>query len=310
MASLPTILLLLAALSAGATVIAAIIAFRSQREASSAIFPIVREEERNRAQRARISIFVWIAVTALFIGGWLGTLRLSGSAESAAGPAEASPTAAAVIEAQPTPAPASTATPVLEPTATAAPLQNQEPTSAPPTDTPPPAATDTPVPSATATATPPPTATATNTNTPLPPSATPLPSATPTATPTSTPTRVPLPGERVPAPAGVRVGPIQFSAELDSEQSPVNPATTFTDGLAQVYGVFSFKGLEEGLPFKIIWYKNGAEIARDEGQWEWGRQGQSFVFLSPKGPGLYKLELWVNDTVVATKLFEITPRPK
>ncbi len=301
MASLPTILLLLAALSAGATVIAAIIAFRSQREASSAIFPIVREEERNRAQRARISIFVWIAVTALFIGGWLGTLRLSGSAESAAGPAEASPTTAAVIEAQPTPEPASTATPVIEPTATAAPLQNQEPTSAPPTDTPLPAATDTPLPPATATATPPP---ATATNTPLPPT------ATPTATATSTPTRVPLPGERIPAPAGVRVGPIQFTAELDSEQSPVNPTTTFSDGLAQVYGVFSFRGLDEGLPFKIIWYKNGAEIARDEGQWEWGQQGQSFVFLSPKGPGLYKLELWINDTVVATKLFEITPRPK
>ena len=71
MASLPTILLILAALSAGATVIAAIVAFRSQKEASSAIFPIVREEEHSRAQRARISIFVWIAITALFLGGWL-----------------------------------------------------------------------------------------------------------------------------------------------------------------------------------------------------------------------------------------------
>ena len=71
MASLPTILLILAALSMGATVIAAIVALRSQKEADTAIFPIVREEQINRAQRARVSVFVWLAVTALFFGGWL-----------------------------------------------------------------------------------------------------------------------------------------------------------------------------------------------------------------------------------------------
>src|SRR5262245_35089561 len=75
MLSLPTILLILAALSLGATIIAVMVALRSQREASSAIFPIVREEETLRAQRARLSIFVWMAITALFLGGWLATLR-------------------------------------------------------------------------------------------------------------------------------------------------------------------------------------------------------------------------------------------
>ena len=63
MASLPTILLILAALSAGATVIAIIVAFRSQREAQSAIFPIVREQESVRAQRATVALllrpFLW-----------------------------------------------------------------------------------------------------------------------------------------------------------------------------------------------------------------------------------------------------------
>ena len=76
MVSLPTILLILAAVSIGATVIAAIIAFRSAREARSAIFPIVREEETVRAQRARIATFLSSALTALFLGGWLATLRL------------------------------------------------------------------------------------------------------------------------------------------------------------------------------------------------------------------------------------------
>jgi len=171
MASLPTILLILAALSMGATVIAGLIAFRSQREATSAIFPIVREEEINRARRARISIFVWIAITALFIGGWLASLRLATPVqppeELAAAPVPVSPTdvveAVTAPEEQPTDTP--TPVPIVEPsfTATSAPTVVEEPT-----------ATSTSLPTATAT--------------PAPPTATPTPSTTPSVTPSWTPT--------------------------------------------------------------------------------------------------------------------------
>ena len=50
------------------------------------------------------------------------------------------------------------------------------------------------------------------------------------------------------------------------------------------------------------------EFAREEGGWEWGVKARSFTFVRPQGEGLYKLELWVNDTVVATKLFEVEDR--
>ena len=137
MLSLPTILLILAALSLGATLIAVMIALRSQREASSAIFPIVREEETLRARRARLSIFVWIAVTALFLGGWLATLRQdtpSGETTASTSP-ESSPNSQptlasiAVLALTDTPLPLSTATPgsvivklVESPTVTNTPL--------------------------------------------------------------------------------------------------------------------------------------------------------------------------------------------
>lgn len=311
MASLPTILLILAALSAGATVIAAIIAFRSQREASSAIFPIVREEERTRAQRARISIFVWIAVTALFLGGWLATLRLSASTETVAATPPLPPETE-VAQAVP---PTDTPPPPVEPSPTVAPIENDAPTLTPsPTDTPVPASTATPVPpSPTLTNTPLPEPSATFTQTPVPPTNTPEPTLTPTSTPppTATPTPVLIvpPSDRTPAPPGVRAGPITFAAELDDDMNPVEPTTTFTDGVPKIFAVFPFKGMSPGLAFKAIWYKNGVEVAREEGEWEWGQQGHSFAFLTPQGPGLYKLDLLVNDTVVATKLFEVNPRP-
>lgn len=337
MLSLPTILLILAALSLGATVIAVMIALRSQREASSAIFPIVREEETQRARRARLSIFVWIAVMALFLGGWLATLRQNTPPSETATstlpetvssdlPLNSQPTLASIAVLDPTDTPLAS----LEPTATLDPVgvtvqlvEAPTITNTPlplatslPTATPtltPVAATSTlaptPEPSATFTLTPLPT------NTPLPPTATPEPSPTPTETPvppTSTPTRLVVVPQvaattppRTPAPEGIRVGPIQFATEITSSYEPINPKTTFPKEVKSIYAVYQTSGIKKGLPIRVIWYQNGVELAREEGIWEWGTSDRSFTFLGPRGEGLYKLELYVNDSIVATSLFEI-----
>lgn len=326
MASLPTILLILAAISTGATVIAILIAFRSQREAQSAIFPIVREEESIRAQRARVSIFVWVAVTALFLGGWLATLRLNASADAvpvAADPSADQPAQAAAAEPAATEStiltvtgPADTATPAAEEvqpitsanTSTHTPVPTASATLPPePTQTPTP--TLTPQPSATFTNTPlPPTATATST--PLPPTSTPTPTATftpvpPTNTPTPAALRIPTMQPRTPAPTGARMGPIEFAEGVTEDIEPVNPKSVFPDGIEAVYAVYPYSGMEPGIDYKAVWYKNGVEVAREEGQWEWGEQARSYHYLVPRGVGLYKLELYVNDTVMVSDLFEV-----
>lgn len=329
MASLPTILLILAALSMGATVIAGLIAFRSQREATSAIFPIVREEEINRARRARVSIFVWIAITALFIGGWLASLRLATPVqppeELAAAPVPVSPTnvveAVTAPEEQPTDTP--TPVPIVEPsfTATSAPTVVEEPTA---TSTSLPTATATPAPptatpTPTSTPTPEPTSTPTETATPVPPTETPIAPVTPptptpgnaAVSPLATPTvntdavAAAVTSSRTPAPVDVRVGPIEFSLEITDDLEAINPDDLFPQNTDRIFAVFPFSGMEEGLPFKVLWFKDGVEFAREEGGWEWGAAARSFTFVRPQGEGLYKLELWVNDTVVATKIFEI-----
>ena len=72
MASLPTILLILAALSMGATVIAVIVAFRSQKEADTAIFPIVREEQIiGHSAPAFLFLFGWLLLPSFLVAGWL-----------------------------------------------------------------------------------------------------------------------------------------------------------------------------------------------------------------------------------------------
>ncbi len=329
MASLPTILLILAALSAGALVIAILVAFRSQREAQSAIFPIVREEESVRAHRARLSIFIWVAITALFFGGWLATLRLTESNNSDTPqsntasdetvnvdqpvevnrPTEVAaqvPATETLIPAQDLPATAEVETEMeqlaSELTPTDTPVPQPLPTLPPePTEPPPPTSTTEPPPTFTATPLPP-------TDTPIPPTDTPTP-VPPTETSTPTPVlsigQFPTSAPRTPAPQGAKMGPIQFAEDVTENIQPVNPGDVFANGIPAVYAIFPFKGIPSGIPAKVVWYKNGTELEQEEAAWPWGEKGQGFMFILPRGPGLYKLELYVNDSVLATGLFEV-----
>lgn len=294
---------MLAALSVGATVIAILIAFRSQREAQSAIFPIVREQESTRAQRARLSIFVWIAITALFLGGWLATLRLEASDPAVVSVAsEATPAEVVVQEPEPTSEPT---LPVVEPSPTPQ-IEVQSLTSAETSTTI--ASTSTLEPSSTFTLTPLP-PTATSTNTPVPPTATPT--STPTMVPpTTTPTpvgaiQIPSPVPRTPAPSEARIGPIQFAEDVTPDIQAVNPGDVFPNGIDAVYAIYPFSGMQRGLDFTVVWYRNGVEVAREETEWPYGERATSYSFLVPRGEGLYKLELLVNDTIMASGLFEV-----
>jgi len=303
MPSLPTIFLILAAFSSGAAVIAIMVTIRAKRESQSALFPIVKEEEAIKAKRARISIIVWLAITAVLLGGWLAALQFAptetvATTDTESSPAAATPTPVEPVETAPqaqTATPESTPEPALLPTNT----PNSTPT--------PPEATTTATPSPTAvppTETPAPTATSTATQT-----ATPEPTVTPTVTATPTATTPPVvraeTSDRTPAPADVRIGPIQFSTEIDDNLVPVDPGRLFSANTTRVYASFPFRGMEDGLSMTVVWYKNGVEFSRDEMEWPYGAVGTSYRFITPEGEGLYKLDLLVNDSVVATKLFEL-----
>lgn len=104
---------------------------------------------------------------------------------------------------------------------------------------------------------------------------------------------------------GAKIGPIQFAAQITPNIEAVNPDTRFPQRTKSVYAVYPYSGMINGVDFAAVWYQNGAELWRDEQVWRWGEKAQFYSFLNPPGEGLYKLELYVNDTVVATGLFEI-----
>ena len=322
MSLVPTILLILAAVSIGAMVIAAVVSLRSGREARSTLFPIIREEEAARSRRARVAVFVLSALTALFLGGWLATLRLAnfnapvltsgdtpapiGTPVVVAVPTDIPPISPETSSAQPAsalPAAPTLAPPTEIPAALslAAPAQAAESEPLPVVELP----TFTPV-VVVELATPSPTATVT----PVPPS--PTPTATPSPVPpTATPT-LPAPGAyfptsvaRTPAPPGAKIGPIEFASGITEDVTAINPDRRFPASVKSIYAVYSYSGMKNGLDFTAVWYHNGLEISRGSEEWRWGPEASSYSYFNPPGEGLYKLELYINDSVLATGLFEV-----
>lgn len=286
MSLLSWLLVILAGLSLATMVVSLSIANRAAREARSTIFPIVREEEMTRAQRARIASS-FTGVIALMMAG---AFFLSGQIPAPAFPPSDRPTQAIAVAPPPVPATATAIAPTEPPS--------------PPTETQPPptssqvrlVATFT-VPPASATTAP----RATATPKPATSTATLAPSATPSPVPrTPTPTAPPAT-----APASAQMGPITFSTRITDERQPVSPASTFSDAVSRVYATFPYSGMQNGLNWTQVWYYNGTEYNHGEYRWDWGNADQSYIFTRLVGAGNYRLELYVNDDLLASAEFTV-----
>jgi len=291
MSLLSWLLVTLAGLSLAAMVVSITIANRSAREARSTIFPIVREEETVRARRARIvssvtGVVAAIMAGAFFLSGQLSSLSIPGPqllpgiaandkspVEEQENPVVRSETPLPPTQEQPTPAPSQVAMATVWPSAAATLSETVTSTPVPPTLTPVP-----PSPS--------PTVAPSESRTPIPPS----------------PTKISSP---IPAPGGAQMGPIAFSTEINDRREPISPTTVFSETVNRVYAAFPYSGMQDGLTWTQIWYFNDVEFSRGEEPWGWGNADRSYVFTKPVGAGGYRLELYVNDDLVASGAFTI-----
>lgn len=312
MSYLSTVLLVLAGCSLFVMLICFAVAARAAREARATIFPIVREEETLRMWRARAAASVAGVLAATMAGAFFLSQRLLPPVVSlsSAPPGEVSAPATGEVLAAVLPS----ATPSLTPEPTVAPTQEvSSPTPLPdtPSATPLPPTPTSPAEMATARPLPP-------TATPIPPSPTatasptPVPADTPTPSPTATSAVSPISMEATPTPApaepipdDVKFGPITFAAGINDQLEPINPTRVFSETVKRVYAVFPFEGMRRGLNWTQVWYFNGLVFLRDQSAWEWGTAATSYVFTKPRGAGTYRLELYVNDTLVASGSFVI-----
>ena len=103
----------------------------------------------------------------------------------------------------------------------------------------------------------------------------------------------------------MELGPIAFAAEVTGRRQPISPSTVFSDTTNRVYATFPYSGMRDGLTWTQVWYFNDAEFSRGEEVWQWGSDDRSFVFTRLVGAGDYRLELYVNDDLVASGEFRV-----
>ncbi len=323
MSLLSTLLVTLAGLSLATMFVSWLVANRSAREARTTIFPIVREEEMTRARRARIMSSLTGVVSAIMAGAFflsgqvaaptavpqmVAQATLPPSAQSptetellpTSAPARAQPPSETATslppQAQPpvgANTPAATIRPTAKPTLPPSVQPSPETAAALPAATMPPATT---VLSATAGLT----STEAISNTP-----TPAGSETPASLPAAVSAEPPQASAVTPLPPGTQIGPIAFSTQVTTRRQPINPTTVFSDTVSRIYAVFPYRGMRDGMAWSQVWYFNGVEFNRGQDVWDWGATDLSYVFTRVVGVGTYRLELYVNNTLLSSGEFAV-----
>ncbi len=103
-----------------------------------------------------------------------------------------------------------------------------------------------------------------------------------------------------------------FSDGITANDQPVDPAYLLPSGIGTIYAFFDYEAMEDGVSWGRAWYHEGQEIGGGSDTWDWGRDGSAWVSLeSTEGfePGAYRLDLFVEDKVVATSKFVLVGTP-
>ncbi len=163
----------------------------------------------------------------------------------------------------------------------------------------------------------------TPTNSPLPPTPSitafvilPSPAASATNTPTSTPS-IPLAvlamfeGSVTP-PAQAEIGRLYFSTEIENHRL-VAPATRFGNPIKRMYAAFAYRGLDPGVQWTALWYRDGELKYIDTRVW---REAPSGVWITgweqpPENwlPGTYEVRIFVGSQWKASGTFVLSGNP-
>jgi Trypsin-like peptidase domain len=106
-------------------------------------------------------------------------------------------------------------------------------------------------------------------------------------------------------------GPITFATQLDESGKPVDPARIFSNATT-IYAIFPVTGMQNGMPWKAIWYYEGQKALEDAAVWDQGSLKTQWVSVSQPATlpvGTFKVELYCNNSKVQSGEFAITAQP-
>jgi len=101
---------------------------------------------------------------------------------------------------------------------------------------------------------------------------------------------------------------LTFAEGITDDGQPVNPGRLLPAGIQRVYAFFDYEGMRDGLAWSRTWYYEGEAVAEGSGTWDQGASGSTWVALDsrePLEPGSYRLELYIEGTMVAVADFTV-----
>lgn len=108
--------------------------------------------------------------------------------------------------------------------------------------------------------------------------------------------------------AGPAFTNLVFSEGITADNRPTHPTHLLPSGITDVYAFFDYSGMQNGMAWRRVWSYGGRQVATGSGTWNQGPTGSSWVGLSadnPLSPGSYRLELFVENALVAASDFTV-----
>lgn len=104
-------------------------------------------------------------------------------------------------------------------------------------------------------------------------------------------------------------GMITFALGATDTYDPVDPGTTFEEGITEIHAIFDYTGMSPTDTWERVWYLDGTEVLRNSATWNDQSSGRFDYFIDAGGdpllPGEWNLELYVNDKLLSTGTFTI-----
>lgn len=158
----------------------------------------------------------------------------------------------------------------------------------------------------------------------LSPTITETPSITPTPEESHTPTITLTPGiplaieaqfeGSLAVPENAVFSTIEFSTEgVDALYRTLDPTNVFTNPLQTMYAVFSYDGMEDGVQWTALWYRDGQLVNFETKPWDGGTGGIGYSDWSPRAedwlPGQYQVQFFVGLDWLRVGFFTVNGIP-
>jgi S1-C subfamily serine protease len=103
-------------------------------------------------------------------------------------------------------------------------------------------------------------------------------------------------------------GEFTFAEDVDSNYNPIGATDAFDSGVSEVYAVYQYEGMEDGLAWSRTWYLDGEAVLSQDDTWDGGEHGDGWLNIYNNGglpDGAYDLAVWVGGEKVQTGSFTI-----